>query len=157
MAIDVQRLGARLKEARELQGLSQSALATQAGMAKSHVSKLESGEFENPGLRTISTLAAALKTDVPTLLEYNAGKASSGTSRKGERVEAEDQAEYDRLLASAPAEFKAFLAEEHTAGRRLPTDMVRLLLTISIRGKRPEAVEDWRFLHGAVTRSIRRA
>ena len=61
-------VGQRLRQLRELKGLSLNALAHSASVAKSYLSKLERGEVPNPGVMTIARLAEALGTNLPQLL-----------------------------------------------------------------------------------------
>ena len=57
--MDVSRFGLRLKELRELAGLTQPQLAEKAGMSKGGVADLEQGRRE-PSWATVLTLAEAL-------------------------------------------------------------------------------------------------
>lgn len=60
-------LGARIREIREDQGLSQEQLAERVGTAQSTISQLEQGE-RNPSYRTLRSLAKALGVSVSYLL-----------------------------------------------------------------------------------------
>jgi transcriptional regulator with XRE-family HTH domain len=142
---------------RELRGLTLTALAEAAACTKGYLSRLEAGEIESPGLRTVASIAAALGTDVAGLLDYEPQRNGAARTRDGRPSPQEEYAAYKVLRQSAPDSFQAFLEEEERNNRQLPADMVRLLLTISVRGRQPEQPEDWRFLHQAVNRSIRRA
>jgi transcriptional regulator with XRE-family HTH domain len=156
MSLDVYRLGRRLKEIRERAELSISAAADRAGLAKSYVARLESGEIGNPGVRTITALADALGTSLPELLDYAPPSRRDPNRRSTVATPAEDQASYEADLAGAPRAFLDFLAAEEADGRRVPSDVARVLLSLEIRGKRPVEVSDWRFLHSALLRSVRR-
>jgi len=59
--------GARLRVTREGENLSQSELAERAGLTPAAVSQIESGE-RLPAFKTLTQLAAALKTSVSFLL-----------------------------------------------------------------------------------------
>lgn len=60
-------LGARMKQLREEQGLSQEDLAERVGTAQSTISQLEQGA-RNPSYRTLRSLADALGISVSYLL-----------------------------------------------------------------------------------------
>lgn len=59
----VQRLAARLREARQSAGLSLTQLSEQTGMTRQAISRIESGENRNPTVSTIIRLAEALKKE----------------------------------------------------------------------------------------------
>lgn len=151
MSVDPTALGARITQFRELRGLSLGALAEQAGgMAKSYLAKLERGEVENPGLRTLSTIAHALDVTVADLLK----PAEPVRRSRGEALLAE-QAELERLIADLPPGLDAFLKQMEEEGRPVPAPTVRALALAEFRGRRPERSEDWRFLYDALVRSVR--
>jgi transcriptional regulator with XRE-family HTH domain len=150
MKIDVIELGKRLEQLRELRGESLHSTALKAGIAKSYLAKLERGQVENPGLRTLASVAGALSTTVADLLAPVQGTAAtaegSGTSL----------AEYEQLVQNLPRELRSFIeAWERDNDERLPADVIRSLATIQFRGKRPQSVEDWRFVYYALRQSTR--
>ena len=61
---DLKIVGARITEARKEAGLSQSQLAIAADVTRAAISKLESGETNNPSAETILRIAARLKKPV---------------------------------------------------------------------------------------------
>ena len=61
------RFGARVRELRHDQGLSQEALAERAGLDRTYVSGVERG-VRNPTLSTIERLALALGISLETLM-----------------------------------------------------------------------------------------
>ena len=63
----LQAFGTRLREARTAAGLSQEALAHQAGLHRTYVSSVERGE-RNIALLNIVALAGALNIDAGTLV-----------------------------------------------------------------------------------------
>jgi transcriptional regulator with XRE-family HTH domain len=67
------RFGARIRELREQQGLSQESLAERAGLDRTYVSGVERG-VRNPTLSTIHRLAAGLSLPVVTLFKGVADK-----------------------------------------------------------------------------------
>ncbi|GAB3087403.1 helix-turn-helix domain-containing protein [Cupriavidus yeoncheonensis] len=60
------RFGMRIRELRQAIGLSQEALADQAGFARTYLSRIETGGA-NPSLDAIETLATALQINVESL------------------------------------------------------------------------------------------
>lgn len=62
------KLGLRLKDYRTSRGLSQIALATQSGLSRVHLSRLESDQSE-PSLDTLIRLAAVFHVPVSELLK----------------------------------------------------------------------------------------
>lgn len=156
MALDPFRLGRRTRELRELRGVTLSAAADLAGVAKSYLSKLEKGEVENPGVRTLTSIARALETDLGSLLEYDPESARSVKARTPEWRKADQLERYDALRATAPSSFLEYLREADAGGRPVPADMAQQLLSIRVRGQQPATVDDWRFLHDALNRSVSR-
>lgn len=151
MAVDVVALGARIAQLRELRGLSLGALAEAAdGMAKSYLAKLERGEVENPGLRTLSAIARALDVTVADLLQ----QAEPVRGAEGATLLA-DRAEFERLMANLPPGLRDFLDLMSAEKRPVPPDTIRALAAVQFRGRRPERAEDWRFLYDAMIRSVR--
>lgn len=61
-------LGRNVKAARRAKGMSQEALAFEAGMKRSYLSDLERGT-RNPSVRALGRLAQALNVDPSQLLE----------------------------------------------------------------------------------------
>ena len=151
MAVDVAALGSRITQLRELRSLSLGGLAEAAdGMAKSYLAKLERGEVENPGLRTLSAIARALDVTVADLLQP--AEAERGT--QGATLLAE-QADFERVMSNLPPGLREFLDLMASDKRLVPPDIVRALAAVQFRGRRPERAEDWRFLYDAMIRSVR--
>jgi transcriptional regulator with XRE-family HTH domain len=153
--IDVTKLGTRVSQLRELKGLSLSAMAEQAGLAKSALTKLERGETANPGVRTLSALCKVLGVTLPELLQEGpTGRDPRRRTAEPEVIVAQRQ--FQQLREQAPASLKEFLADEEGAGRRVPADILKTLVTVQYRGRRPDNVDDWKFLYSAMLRTIRR-
>ena len=151
MAVDVTVLGARIAQLRELRGLSLGALADAAGgMAKSYLAKLEKGEVENPGLRTLSAIARALGVTVADLLEL----AEPQRRADGAALLAEES-EFQQIMANLPPGLREFLDEMAAEREPVPPEMVRALAAVQVRGRRPERSRDWRWLYDAMIRSTR--
>lgn len=146
MAIAAKAVGRRLTELRELTGKSLSALAEEAGIAKSYLLKLERGEVENPGLATLGEIAKTLNTTLSQLLGPPPSNAKRRTTVR------EDGLGYDQN--TMPEGLKEFLALLERRGEYVPADVKRSLAQIQFRGKRPQSPEDWRFIYEAVKRSV---
>lgn len=69
-AVDTSQLGKRVRDLRREAGLSQEELASAAGMDRGHISNLENGRIENPGIATVEALARALRTTPQYLLGF---------------------------------------------------------------------------------------
>ena len=61
-------VGARMRQARERVGMSQTRLAEAAGVDRSTISGLERGDGGSPNVATVSAIAQALGLPVATLL-----------------------------------------------------------------------------------------
>lgn len=148
--VDVAMIGMRLLQLRELRGLSVSAVAAEARIAKSYVAKLERGEVDNPGVGTLDAMAAALGTTLADLLA-----PATGSHRRARWSTVVDPLEVERLRATMPASLLRFLEElERDEGGRVPADLVRTLGLLQIRGRRPDTVANWRFVYEAMKRSF---
>ena len=147
MDFDAARLGHRLLQLRELRGMSLSAIAADAGIAKSYLAKLERGQVENPGIGTINNVASALGVALGELFAGETPPRRSGPS-------VADPLEMERLRERMPESLRAFLEElERMEGMRVPADVVRSLASVQFRGRKPETVHDWRFVYEAIRRS----
>lgn len=69
-------VGRRIRELREGQGVSLSALAARAGIGKGTLSELETGQ-RNPTLETLYALAAPLRVPLAVLLGEELGAEAS--------------------------------------------------------------------------------
>jgi XRE family transcriptional regulator, master regulator for biofilm formation len=146
----IEILGQRLRQLRELRGLSLTKVATDADVAKSYLAKLERGEVSNPGLTTLGRVAAVLEVTLPQLL---ASPTASHTRPRWSSVV--DPLEIERLKESMLPSLVAFLKIlEDEEQATVPADVVRSLALLQIRGRRPETVENWRFVYEAIRRSV---
>lgn len=62
-------LGEKIKEVREMKGLSLAAVAGPAGMSPTYLQKLERGEVESPSPHRLHGLAAALDVSYTDLMQ----------------------------------------------------------------------------------------
>lgn len=152
MTLDVAALGAKITRFRDVRGMSLSALAEAAELAKSYLAKLEKGEVENPGLRTLSGIARALDVTVADLLA-----PAESAPRAERKTMLADTAAFGRILKDLPEGLKDFLKAMEADGRPVPPDMIRALASVQYRGKRPHSLDDWRFLYDAIRRSVSRS
>lgn len=150
MTIDVDFLGRRIRQLRELKGQSLSGLADDADVSKSYLAKLERGEIDNPGLKTLYRIAVALGVTLAELLPNTTEDADESQEPTGPVA----TSEYERLLEELPQGLKAFLEQKEEAGDRLSADEVKSLASIQFRGKKPQGIEDWQFLYDAIKRSL---
>lgn len=151
MAIDPVALGTRITQLRELRGLSLGILADEAdGMSKSYLAKLERGEVENPGLRTLAAIARALGVTVADLLS----PVEPDRPADGEALLMEE-AEFAQLMANLPPGLRQFLDEMERRRQPVPAPTIRALAFAEFRGRRPERMQDWQFLYDALDRSAR--
>ncbi len=125
-------------------------MATATGLAKSYLSKMEKGEALNPGLATISAIAAALHLTVHDLLP----KAESATAGPAERGETEGAVRFETITASIPGPLRDFIREQAEGGEPIPDDAIRALAMLKLRGKRPETVADYRLLYTMLQRIV---
>lgn len=64
-------IGKRIRLLRLERGLSQVDIEKAAGISRSHLSNIESGKIENPGLHTLERIAKALKISISYLLHFD--------------------------------------------------------------------------------------
>lgn len=79
---DVPGAGARLAELRRGRGLTQEALAEQAGLSLDVVRKLEQGQRKTARMATLAKLAGVLGVGVPELLGEQDGAAAGDLARR---------------------------------------------------------------------------
>lgn len=77
-------LGKALQEARKVAGMTQQDLCYKAGLSYSTLAKIERGAIKAPSIFTIQSIAAALGTDLNTLLgDFGPKPTSKKTSKSG--------------------------------------------------------------------------
>lgn len=64
-------IGKRIRLLRLERGLSQVDIEKAASISRSHLSNIESGKIENPGLHTLERIAAALKISISYLFHFD--------------------------------------------------------------------------------------
>lgn len=85
-----------IQRERNRKGLSLSALATRAGLAKSTLSQLEAGKG-NPSIETLWAIAAALEVTFSTLFEVSLPEVTLVRAGEGDRL-GSDHARYQTTL-----------------------------------------------------------
>src|SRR4051794_51129 len=85
-------LGKRLRDVRELKGLSLAAVAKPAGMSPTALQKLERGDVESPSPHRLHALAEELGTSYTDLMELAGYLVPSDVDPARERVNALFQA-----------------------------------------------------------------
>lgn len=120
--MDRGELGRRVLRYREGLGLSQTALAEQAGISRNYVSLIERGEARNVSMRVLDRLAAVLGV-APAVLT--------------------GQSEQDELLV-APTLRQLGLEDD------LSFEIIDKLSRIPRRGQEPRSVQEWRELYKAI-------
>lgn len=97
------RLPARLKEARRAQGLSLEAVANLSGVSRSMVSQIERGE-SSPTIATLWNLTRALQVDFAGLLDGEAPRDRVEVLRAGEAPTIDNRGEGCRIRILSPPE-----------------------------------------------------
>ena len=106
--MNLKEIGSRIKEMREITGLSSEYLAEKAGISIAEFAKLEAGEYDPP-FTVLHRCAVALKVDVTSLVEGHSTKLSGHIiTRKGEGLTVTD--EQGIRLQNMAAMFKNRLA-----------------------------------------------
>lgn len=122
-------VGKRIRQRREELGITLTALADKAGVAKSYLSSLENEQTNaRPSGRTLYSIAEALGTTMSDLL---------GT----------------KLLVEATHVVPTSLSE-FAADAQLTDRDVEMLAGINFRGKQPSDKEAWSFVWRAIKASI---
>lgn len=67
-----------LRQVRESRGMSQTELSRRSGVKQQHISLIENGERENPGIRTMDALAVALECDLCDLYKPEERRGTDG-------------------------------------------------------------------------------
>jgi transcriptional regulator with XRE-family HTH domain len=125
-------VGERITQRRQEKNLSLAELARRAEVSKGYLHSIESGETQRPSAETLFKIANALSTTIADLL----GEAS---------ITHED----DGILI-IPDTLREFAEIEN-----LTSADVQMLARIEYRGKRPDTVDDWRFIFESIKRTLR--
>lgn len=121
-------LGEHLRARRRERGLTAAALANLAQISRAHLSEIERGHVANPSAVVLQRLADALGTTTAELL----GSLAPITA---EQYVPSSLREYAELESISPED-------------------LTMLAAIRYRGTQPNRVEDWRYLHESIRRSM---
>jgi transcriptional regulator with XRE-family HTH domain len=67
--MDCNQIGKQIKKLRQVKNLSQEALAKEADIPYTTLTKIESGVIKSPSVYTIAKIAEALDSDVDSLIK----------------------------------------------------------------------------------------
>lgn len=123
-------IGERIKQRRTEKGLALAELARRTDISKGYLHNIEGGDVQSPSAEILFKIANELGTTIADLL--------------GE--EAVDEMQDFEI----PDSLKEFAESEN-----LPDVDVMMLAGIQYRGKRPENLEDWRFIYESIKRTLR--
>jgi transcriptional regulator with XRE-family HTH domain len=149
MDIDVELLGARLMQVRQLQGKSLSALAAEVKISKSYLAKLERGEIKNPGVATLNRIGEKLGVNLITLFA-----PATGSHARPRWSAVVDPLEAEYVRANPPPGLGPFFSRIEKQHGPLSADTIVSLGQIRFQGKRPKTPEDWEFIYEAVKRCL---
>ena len=125
MITQLQEFGALIRKHRREKDMSQEELAENAGISRTYLSQIEQGRAANLSLR--------LSTRLRELLGL--------LSVREQMAKAEAVRVHPSLQAYAEAE-------------NLTDAEQRMLMHVSYRGKRPETIDQWRFLYNLIKTTI---
>ena len=132
------KLGQKVRELREQQGLTQGQVAQYSGLKRSYVSLVESGEIERPSAEKLLRLAKGLHV-APEVLFEAAGYVKS-PERSAEEID----------LSKIP--FRTYVSAIHPGDEEMVQEMVEIHEALlrarrareEARRKREEELERWR-------------
>jgi transcriptional regulator with XRE-family HTH domain len=133
-------LGLRIAALRQQLGENMTSFARLTGVSRSRLYTIEAGEGNTPTVRTLDRVAEAL---VMTLDELVKNQASTRSRQ-------------EPAMGPMSPSLSRFLREwelEHEV--KMPKDVVRSLVGLQFRKKRPRTVEDWRVIYAVVDRLLR--
>jgi transcriptional regulator with XRE-family HTH domain len=122
-------VGERIRLRRTEMNIALAELARRAGLSKGYLHAIETGDTQNPSAEILFRIANELKTTIADLL--------------GEESVEPDTAEISESL-------REFAHQEN-----LTEADVTMLARIQYRGKRPNNVDDWRYIFESIKRTLR--
>lgn len=124
-------IGERIKARREELEWSLSKLAEEADVSKGYLWSIEKGEVKSrPSGQTLYRIAEALGVTMSDLL--------------------------GRELLIEPSQERPPALLQFAKQANLPDTDIEMLASVNFRGQRPQTVQDWEFLYGAIQRSVGR-
>jgi transcriptional regulator with XRE-family HTH domain len=122
-------IGERIKTRREELEWSLSKLAEEADVSKGYLWSIEKGEVASrPSGQTLYRIAEALGVTMSDLL--------------------------GRELLTEPNQERPPALLQFAEQANLPDTDIEMLASVNFRGQRPQTVQDWEFLYGAIQRSV---
>ncbi|WP_334472139.1 helix-turn-helix domain-containing protein [Arsenophonus sp. PmNCSU2021_1] len=91
-------LGERIKNIRGMLNLSQQDLAEKSGISKTQISRIESGEQNNPQIRTVISISTALNLTIEELIFGDESTTNSYLTQAINRLPNEDQKMIKKLI-----------------------------------------------------------
>ena len=119
------KLGQKIRQLREENGLSLNGLAEEASISKAYLSQLENDVSKQPSAEILLKIASALGITIADILDQPV------------RVYAEDFEDED--IPNALREF----IDERGEALDIQKEDVRMLMNIRYRGNQPKAIEEW--------------
>lgn len=149
--LTARRMGERIAQLRQKEGLSLGDLAERTGIAKSYISRLERGESLNLGLSTLHTVAAALGMTVHDLLPR---QSATDEQTPNPVSPGESSVTFEMIAGSLPEPLQRFIEEQQSAGKPVPLEAIRALSVLKLRGKHPDTPEDYQIFYNLMRRLI---
>ncbi len=122
-------VGERIKQRRTEMNIALAELARRAELSKGYLHAIETGDTQNPSAEILFRIANELKTTIADLL--------------GEESVEPDNADISDSL------------REFATLENLTDADVAMLAGIQYRGKRPDNVDDWRYIFESIKRTLR--
>lgn len=119
---------------RNEKNLTAAELARRVSISKGYLHNLETGEAQNPSAEILFKIANELGTTIADLM----GETEIGYERVS--IDNED----------IPQSLREFAEEA-----KLPESDILMLVGIQYRGKRPESIDDWRFIYESIRRTLK--
>lgn len=91
-------IGDNIKRIRKTAGLSQQELAKRCGISKSQISRLESGQQQNPLIQTIAPIATALGASLDEIVYGETTETMTYLSKAMEELPETDKATIGKLI-----------------------------------------------------------
>lgn len=94
----MEHIGHNIRRMRDAANMSQQKLAEMAGISKSQLSRLESGEQDNPSIKTLIPIAAALGASIEEIVYGESSKTMDFMTKAIDDLPDEDRAALRKLI-----------------------------------------------------------
>lgn len=91
-------IGDNIKRIRKQSNISQQELAERCGISKSQISRLESGEQENPQIQTIVAIATALSSSLEDVVYGESAETMSYLTKAMEQLPEEEKLAIRKMI-----------------------------------------------------------